>query len=215
MPRGFLVGRLFGTDIYCAPGFFLLLGLYFFLWADSPSAAALFSVSVIISLLVHEFGHVFAVKWFLHAESTVVLWGLGGLTFHPPAGRAGHRVGIALMGPAFGFGLGVLAIAGGLLVPAAAPPILHRFLDMMIWINVIWTGFNLLPIVPLDGGQALRAGLAAGLGDAPAARAMRVVSILLAGAVAVAAYLLHAPFVAILAVLLVAQNLKPTGGRLS
>jgi len=214
MPRGFLVGRLFGTDIYCAPGFFLLLGLSF-LWTENVAQGALLGVAIIISLLTHEFGHVFAVKWFLKGESTVVLWMLGGLTLHQPAPRPGQRLGIALLGPAFGLGLGIFAVAAALLLPRAAPPILHGFVSMLAAINLLWTGFNLLPIVPLDGGQALRAGLAAGLGNDRAARVMRVVSILLAGAVAVGAYLVHEPFVAVLAILLVAQNLKPAGGRLS
>ena len=88
MPGGFQIGRLFGTNIYVTGGFFLLLGLYFVLYGpENVGAAAVFCIALLVSLLVHEFGHVFAVKWFLHGESAIVLWGLGGLCIHEPAPR--------------------------------------------------------------------------------------------------------------------------------
>ena len=78
MRRGLLIGRLFGTDIYCEISFFLLIGLY--MWLVGLAAGAIFSAAVLISVLVHEFGHVLAVRRLLKTESLVVLWILGGLT---------------------------------------------------------------------------------------------------------------------------------------
>jgi Zn-dependent protease len=202
--RGFRIGRLFGTDIYCAPGFFLLVAAYFLL--AGPGPGALFSVAVIISILVHEFGHVFAVRWFLRAPSTVFLWGLGGLCIHPGTASPGRQVGISLMGPAFGFVLGGLSVAAALLVPDVSP-VLAAFLAMMVWINLIWSAANLLPILPLDGGQALRAALRAGLGAGRSGRIMRRISIVVAAGATVAAFYFGFKLAAVLGVILLYQNL--------
>jgi Zn-dependent protease len=205
MPRGFLIGRIFGTDIFCSPTFFLLLGFYFY--QAGVQAGALFSLAVVVSILVHEFGHVFAVRWLLHAPSVVILWGLGGLTVHQKAGRPGHSVAISLMGPAFGFGLCALCLLVAILLPADTPTLVTSFVSLMVWINAVWTAVNLLPILPLDGGQALRAGLGGMVGPSPAARATRIVSIAAAAAAMGACYLYGEPFLTLLAGLLLFQNL--------
>ena len=148
--RGFRIGRLFGTDIYCAPNFLLFVALCFLVFGAGHGAR--FAVAAIISILVHEFGHVFAVKWLLRAQSTVVLWGLGGLCVHPGTPSPGQQVGISLMGPAFGFGLAAVSLAAWLLLPD------FSFLWMMVWINVFWTLANLVPILPL-GDQSRGSGV--------------------------------------------------------
>jgi Zn-dependent protease len=206
--RGFRIGRLFGTDIYCAPSFLLLMVACLLL--AGPGPGALFCVAVILSILVHEFGHVFAVKWLLRAQSTVVLWGLGGLCLHPGTPSPGRRVGISLMGPAFGFGLAAVSLAAALLVPDVSP-VLTSFLATMVWINVFWTAANLLPILPLDGGQAMLAALQKGLGAARAARITRWTSIVVAGLALAAALTADRRFLAVLAALLLFQNLMRPG----
>ncbi|MHC4133757.1 MAG: site-2 protease family protein [Planctomycetota bacterium] len=204
MMRGFRIGRLFGTDIYCAPGFFLLVVACFLL--AGPGPGALFSVAVIISILVHEFGHVFAVKWLLRAPSTVLLWALGGLCIHQAKASPGKQVGISLMGPAFGFCLAAVSLAAALLLPDVSPA-LTAFLQLMVRINVIWTAANLLPILPLDGGQALRAALQTALGAGRATRIARWISIVVAGLALAAALYVGERFLALLAALLLYQNL--------
>lgn len=206
MRRGLLIGRLFGTDIYCDLSFFLLIAFYF-LTADA-AAAAIFSGAILVSLLVHEFGHVLAVRRLLKAPSIVILWMLGGLCIYRGTPRPGHQAAISLMGPAFSFALGGLSFALYLLLPE--PPLLHAFLRMMLWINVVWTCANLLPALPLDGGQALRAGLRAGLGQPKGDRLMRAISLLTAVGVIGAAVLLDRPFAIFLGALLFLENMKRT-----
>ncbi len=217
MRQGLLIGRLFGTDIYCELSFFLLIALYFLM--GSAAEAAIFSVAVIISVLVHEFGHVLAVRRLLKVPSIVVLWMLGGLCIYRGSARPGQQAAISLMGPAFSFALGGLTYgAAALLLPApllllkAAPPtVLGAFLYVMVWINLVWTFFNLLPALPLDGGKALQAGLRAGLGRDRGDRLIRGISIATAaGIVGVALYLRH-PFVAALGIFLLLDNLKSQG----
>jgi Zn-dependent protease len=215
MRRGLLIGRLFGTDIYCDLSFFLLIALYF-LTSRSAAAAAIFSGAVLLSVLVHEFGHVLAVRRLLRSPSIVVLWMLGGLTIYRGSPRPGHQAAISLMGPAFSFALGGLSYAAARLLLPEPLHLLRQpegsamevFLWVMIWINVVWTFANLLPALPLDGGQALRAGLRAGLGRPRADRLMRLLSLLTAAAVIAAAVYFGLLFATFLGGLLVLENLK-------
>ncbi|MGQ0613596.1 MAG: hypothetical protein ACT4PV_07670 [Planctomycetaceae bacterium] len=167
-PPGFQLGRLFGTDIYASGGFLLLLGVILLLQKD-PAVGALLGVALLVSLLVHEFGHVFAVRWTMKAPSVVLLWGLGGLCFHPATPHRGKRIAISLMGPAFQLALFGLLLLAKKTLPSPAP-LLAILLEHMLWINLYWPLLNLAPILPLDGGQAMAAALEARL---PAPRAIR------------------------------------------
>lgn len=215
MRRGLLIGRLFGTDIYCDLSFFLLIALYF-VTSQSAAAAAIFSGAILVSVLVHEFGHVLAVRRLLHSPSVVVLWMLGGLTIYRGTPRPGYQATISLAGPAFSFALGGLCYGlHALLLPepfrlrgGPDASALGYFLWIMILINGIWGISNLLPALPLDGGQALRAGLRSGFGQPRADRIMRIVSLAVASAAIGAALHFGYPFAALMGVLLVLENLK-------
>ncbi len=209
MPRGFQIGRLFGTDVYATGGFLVLLALYYFM-GDSAAGAATWCIAVVLSLLVHEFGHVFAVRWLGGGSSTVLLWMMGGLCIHGPVYHRGKQFGISIMGPLFGF---ALAGATWLVARYTEPshPLFLTFLGQVLWINLIWSALNLLPIWPLDGGQALRAVLAAALGGYRAASIVRVISIGTAGAMAYVAHLYGLTIGVLLAIMLLLENLQGAG----
>jgi stage IV sporulation protein FB len=205
---GFSIGRLFGTDIRATGGFFLLMGFYFLsAGVGRVAEAAVFCIAIIVSLLVHEFGHVYAVRRQLKSESQVILWGLGGLCVHPPAPLPKQRLVIALMGPAFESVLGVAAVLVFLFVPPAQP-LLYWFVWCMVWINVFWLAFNVIPLLPLDGGHALEAALEMRIGKARAGAITRRVSVVTAGLVLAGGIFLRQPFIAVLALLLLMQNLR-------
>jgi len=214
MPRGILIGRLLRTDVYATPGFALLLVFYFVInGAENVAGTAVFCLAVVASLLVHEFGHVTAVRWLLRADSVVILWGLGGLCVHEPARRPGHKVAISLMGPLFGGVLGGLAYGAFRLAPPLHP-LVTVLLQDLVWIGLVWTAFNLLPVRPLDGGQALLAALEAPLGPVRAAHLARRISLVVAAVVVAAAVAFNLLFVALIGVLLLSQNLNRGGPRL-
>ncbi|MDH3592748.1 MAG: site-2 protease family protein [Planctomycetota bacterium] len=204
MSRGFLIGRLFGTDIYLSLGHVLLLTFFFLSGRDDPAAAAMWCLTIVVSILVHEFGHVFAVKWWLKAESTVILSTLGGLCLHPRTQRPGQQIGISLMGPAFGFLLGALAFV---LWQFELPPFAKRLAEFFVWINIVWTALNLLPILPLDGGQAMRALLEMSLPREKAFRVARIMSLVLLAAGGALALALKEPFLILLCGLMFLENL--------
>ena len=78
----------------------------------------------------------------------------------------------------------------------------------MVWINLLWTALNLLPIYPLDGGQALLAGLEYKLTPARARRAVAVVSVVTAAGGLAASLAVGMPFMALMAGWLLIQNLS-------
>jgi Zn-dependent protease len=210
MDRGIPLGRLFGTDIFATGGFFLLLALYFFLGRSDVAGAAVWCIAVVVSLLVHEFGHVFAVRRIAGGSCWVQLWMLGGLCVHAPIPSRGKQIVVSLMGPAFGF-----VLAGASLVAAryAPPPstVAGYLVYSFVWINLVWNALNLLPIWPLDGGQALRAALAAKLGSGRAVPIVRNVSLVIAAAVALVALRFGFTIGVAIAVLLGMENLMGRG----
>jgi Zn-dependent protease len=210
MARGTLIGRLFGTDIYATGTFLMLIVFMLVLNAEVLYAVAAWEVALILSVLVHEFGHVFAVRRFTGKPSVIVLWGLGGLCIHEPTPVIRKRIAISLMGPAFGLLLGGACWATARYwIPDSAHVVVRVFFHAMIIINIYYTLLNLLPVLPMDGGQATLAALEAKLPRAKALALTRKISVAFAGAgLAVAAYAFpdHVFLILILALFLV-QNL--------
>ena len=143
-PRGFQIGRVLGTDIYMSPTFLLLIAFYFFMGGRARAATvAIFSIAVILSLLIHEFGHAIAVRRLLKTEPVILLWGLGGLCmFRDELGRhtPGRDLVISLAGPAFSAILGAIFIPLALVAGAehqlagdCGVPMHVRFFTAMAW----------------------------------------------------------------------------------
>ncbi|MBL9152227.1 MAG: site-2 protease family protein [Verrucomicrobiales bacterium] len=119
----------------------------------------LWTVAVFVSILWHELGHAQAYrKYGGHAE--ILLYSMGGLC--SGTGRGGftrhESMWISAAGPAasiFLFGI-VLAVAW--FTPLAQQSrIGAEMIGNLLWINGFWTVVNLLPVMPLDGGQIFQA----------------------------------------------------------
>ncbi len=122
---------------------------------------------VLVSIVVHEQGHALAGRHF-GLQPHVVLYQFGGLTYLPGGTLTrGQHIVVSLAGPAAGFLLyGVvlaacyaLAATGQgdfLFAPTRAGLVAREAANNLLWINWVWTLFNLLPILPLDGGQVMR-----------------------------------------------------------
>ncbi len=156
---------LFGFPVVVQPMFWLVMA---FLGAQgdlsSPQALIALGLWVIVgfvSVLWHELGHCVFQKKF-GSSPAIVLWAGGGLAI-PRNGLPFTRVQafvIALAGPLFGFALGGLAW----LLKENVP--IHGYLASsgmrdLLRINLGWSAINLLPMLPLDGGHAMRAVLGA------------------------------------------------------
>jgi stage IV sporulation protein FB len=160
--------RLFGTHVSVHPLFWVMALVFGWnvhsnisLTGEQPGVIALpvWVLCVFVSILLHEFGHVWMGRYF-YAEPHIVLHAMGGLAIGASALYewwkrllvyiAGPAIQLALWGALYG-----LARAG-LLGWAVESPVVLFFLEQMMWINLVWPLFNLLPIWPLDGGQITR-----------------------------------------------------------
>jgi stage IV sporulation protein FB len=104
------------------------------------------------SILVHEMGHALASR-FWGGQPKIELHGLGGVTYLGGLSfTRWQHLAITAAGPALSLILGLLCAA---LYFFTALPI-KPALEYGMWINFFWTAVNLLPILPMDGGQILR-----------------------------------------------------------
>lgn len=106
---------------------------------------------ILISIIVHELGHALAsIRW--GGRPTIELHGLGGVTFLGGSFTRWQHLAISFSGPLASL---ILAAVSYLLLTFTQLP-MQFALVYLIWVNLIWTAFNLLPVLPMDGGQILR-----------------------------------------------------------
>ena len=193
--------RLLGFPIQVELSFWIIIGLIASQRRD-PVAVLTWVGVAFVSILVHELGHAFAGRR-LGLSPQIILRGMGGLTMWAADRRVTpmQSIGVSLAGPFAGFALALLLIVVG--APARdAPQILQYAYRDALWVNIVWGVLNLLPILPLDGGNVMRDVLTLFRGREDAALAYKV-SAIAAAALAVFAvmnsYLFAGAFVAYLA----------------
>jgi len=145
---------LFGTPIRVNFTFPLVVIGLSLLSTRDPRLIAGWLALVTVSVIVHEFGHVAALRAFGYRPE-VSLVAMGGLTSTEQSGALSHwrSILVSVAGPVAGILLGVS-------IELALSPYDGRSVDLLAsasWIvNIWWSAFNLLPIMPLDGGHVLR-----------------------------------------------------------
>lgn len=130
-----------------------------------PSAIArsvIYAVAILLSILVHELGHAVVGRRLGLQPRRIVVHGFGGLCEYGRRPTPKQGVISAFAGPGAGLMLGALCFVLLMAVSFAGPGVpygLTVFLEQMVWINFVWSLFNLLPIHPLDGGSIMANGL--------------------------------------------------------
>jgi len=153
-----LTFTLFRTPVRVHVSFWIVAALlgWSILEANGIGFLLLWVVCVLVSILLHEFGHVWAGKLF-GSDGEILLYSFGGLAIGASELRVRwQRVVVYLAGPAI-----QLALYGALYLNLLYGP-MDAILDsrvaraaygMMLEINLFWPLLNLLPIWPLDGGK--------------------------------------------------------------
>lgn len=138
------------------PFFWLLAAIIGWVNSGTLTGTAIWVVVIVISVLIHEYGHALTALAF-GQKAHIELVGLGGVTH-----RDGARLSlwkefiIVLNGPAAGFMLFLGANYLRLRLGNNPPDTLWTYTIMIAtWANLFWTIVNLLPIHPLDGGKLL------------------------------------------------------------
>jgi Zn-dependent protease len=149
--------KIFGIPTKVEASFFVLS----FLLASSrgSSLPLLFEwlLVVFVSVLLHELGHALVARKFGLLPS-IKLYSMGGLTSWESdlnLTPSKHLL-ISLAGPAAGFLLGgIIFVAGPTVLGPNPSPLLAVTYSDLLWVNIGWGIFNLLPMLPLDGGSVL------------------------------------------------------------
>jgi Zn-dependent protease len=202
MTLSFRLGKI---PVRVRPSFFLtavLLGLY------NTNLLLLVSWAVIVfaSVLLHESGHaMMGLAFGLNPQ--IDLHGMGGTTSWttPREISTARRIAISLAGPGAGFVAAAIVRYG--LGPSAFPqtPWGDFLYQALLFVNFSWGVLNLLPMLPLDGGnvmaQILNA-LTKGRGERPA----RIVSLVVAGLAMPYAVWIQSWWGALLALSFIATN---------
>jgi Zn-dependent protease len=173
--------RLLDIPVRVHPLFWMVMA--FLGWEDKNlPAVAIWIPCAFVSILVHEFGHGLMAKRF-HGSPSIVLYGMGGLCYSQGERTPWERLAVILAGPGAGFVLcaltllgysSILGVTGGEHLAVARQFIglggdpdgflgaigkfpsetSFRIYWDLFQINLLWGLINLLPIWPLDGGQA-------------------------------------------------------------
>lgn len=112
---------------------------------------------VLVSILVHELGHAVALRVY-HQQPHVVLHAFGGLTYGSGAYRSRvQSIVVSAAGPLTAlFLLGIpayLYLQSFDLYDQYVHHDLYVVVNDVAWVNIAWSIVNLLPILPLDGGN--------------------------------------------------------------
>lgn len=153
--------KIFGIPVTVHPFFWLtlaILGSGGLGGGTSPMALlfmGLFVLAGFISIMIHELGHALTARKF-GARCQIVLQAFGGYAAYDgiPMNRL-QSFCITAAGPALQIVFGLLVALVHSRMPALQPGAEH-FLSVLVWISLIWAIFNLLPILPLDGGRMLQ-----------------------------------------------------------
>lgn len=127
-------------------------------WANSQSliGMVIWIGIIFVSVLVHEFGHALTAVCF-GQKAQIQLVALGGLTsYDGPKLKFWKQFVIVFNGPLAGMGLVILS---ALLLQLSFSGMLRGLLTVFMLANLFWSVVNLLPVLPLDGGQLLRIAL--------------------------------------------------------
>jgi Zn-dependent protease len=198
--------RLGTIPIRVQGSFFIMALILGATGSRDPATVVIWIVVVALSVLLHELGHAMMGKAF-GLVPAIELHGMGGTTSWPQGKDVsyGKRILISLAGPGVGLAIGV-AIFGALVV--AGKPENHLALvalEDLVYVNGFWAVLNLIPMLPLDGGNVMAHTLNAvtkGKGDRPA----RIVSLVVAAGVGLFALANQYAYGAILCALFAFQN---------
>jgi stage IV sporulation protein FB len=157
---------LFGTPVRVHPLFWLFSAIFGWNLLNDPNGdgfvrIVIWIICCFLSILLHEFGHVWMGKAFGAHDSYIVLYSMGGLAVRANGvWQRWQRIAVSLAGP--GIQIALYGLIWWLLRSLSIEQ-LERMPDR-VWftlqivkhINLYWALFNLVPVWPLDGGMVSR-----------------------------------------------------------
>lgn len=169
MNGSFRVGNLFGIPFYINVSWFLVLALVTFNYGNSLALTfpelgvgvsffwgLITALLLFSSVLAHELGHSFvALRQGIDVKS-ITLFLFGGLaSLERESKTPAEAFWVAIAGPLVSLGLFGVFFGAGILTGNIGP--LAAILGLLAYINLALALFNLIPGLPLDGGNILKA----------------------------------------------------------
>ena len=162
------VGNLFGIPFYVNPSWFLVLGLVTFDFSNYMAGlfpglggalplllGLVVALLLFASVLAHELGHSFvAIRQGIKVQS-IALFLFGGLaSLEKESETPAQAFWIAIAGPAVS--LMLFAVFTAISVGTGVSSPLAAIAGLLAYINLVLALFNLIPGLPLDGGNILK-----------------------------------------------------------
>ncbi len=177
MQSGLRIGSIFGIPLQIHPSWLVVVGLITisnsFEWqtaypqwgtAITWSAGLASALLLFSSVLLHELGHSLTARSQGIDVNSITLFLFGGVaSIDKESKTPGQAFQVAIAGPAVSIVLGLLLLGILNFLPVGTPWAV--LLGDLSRINIILALFNLIPGLPLDGGQILKAAVWKATGD--------------------------------------------------
>lgn len=177
MQSGWRIGSIFGIPLYIDPSWLIILAFFSFanginLQQDYPAWASgiawvtgfFMALLLFISVLLHELGHSLVARSQGIKVSSITLFLFGGIAAIDQESKTpALSFQVAIAGPTVSFILFILLSLSALPFPDLSPA--GVLVKRLAEINLVLTLFNLIPGLPLDGGQILKAAVWKVTGD--------------------------------------------------
>ncbi|WP_017660932.1 site-2 protease family protein [Baaleninema simplex] len=170
MQSGARVGSLFGIPLYVHSSWLVIVALFTLAkgiawqeiypeWGELLAYSAGFASSILLfaSVLLHELGHSLVALSQGIKVNSITLFLFGGIAAIDRESKTpAQAFQVAIAGPSVSFGLFVVLSLLASFLPDGNAPV-RVLTENLAQINLVLCVFNLIPGLPLDGGQVLKA----------------------------------------------------------
>lgn len=165
MQTSWRIGSLVGIPLFLDPLWFIILsfvtlnfGLNYLQWGSvlAWSAGLVMALLMFGSVLLHELGHSLVARSQGIKVNSITLFLFGGIAaIEEESKTPGGALQVAIAGPSVSIVLFLLLMLLSLVLPASS--LASVMMGDLARINLVLALFNLLPGLPLDGGQIFKA----------------------------------------------------------
>jgi Zn-dependent protease/CBS domain-containing protein len=167
MQTGWRIGSLFGIPLLIDYSWFVILALAtseyassYRVWGPALSWSAGLAIALLLfgSVLLHELGHSLAAMSQGIKVNSITLFLFGGIaSIESESKTPGQAFQVAIAGPLVSLGIFLILGLGSQVMPPTN--LLGIVAEKVAEINLVLGLFNLIPGLPLDGGQVLKAAI--------------------------------------------------------
>ena len=166
------IGRFFSIDLFVHWSFIALPIYAFYRWKIQAGMdwgrfgmTLLVISAVFLFVILHEYGHALAARYFGVKTVDILITPIGGLArLERMPKRPIEEFMITLAGPMVnlvlaGIGAVVVLLLGGGFGWDDITGSVAGAIGLLVWLNLFLFGFNMIPAFPMDGGRLLRSTL--------------------------------------------------------